>query len=100
VRTNYHFPLAYPDWGFANLLYLQRIRANIFYDFTKIKGKKTPYKKDMQSIGTEIYFDTKWWNSYPLTFGMRGGYLLTKDPQIPNRKFFFELVLPVSLLPH
>lgn len=100
VRTNYHFPLAYPDWGFANLLYLQRIRANIFYDFTKISGKKTSYKKDMQSIGTEIYFDTKWWNSYSLTFGMRGGYLLTKEPQIPNRKFFFELILPVSLLPN
>ncbi|MBK7098846.1 MAG: hypothetical protein IPH58_11410 [Sphingobacteriales bacterium] len=100
VRTNYHFPLAYPDWGFANLLYIQRIRANIFYDFTKINGKKMLYKKDMQSIGTEIYFDTKWWNSYPLTFGLRGGYLLTKEPQIPNRKFFFELVLPVSLLPN
>ena len=28
--ANYHFPLVYPDWGFAQLLYISRIRANLF----------------------------------------------------------------------
>lgn len=97
VSANYHLPLAYPDWGFANLFYLQRIRANIFYDFTRMSSKSTSSNKDLQSIGSEMYFDTKWWNSYPLSFGVRGGYLLNSNSQ--SQKFFLELILPVSLIP-
>ncbi len=29
VGSNYHFPVAYPDWGFANLLYFSRIRGTL-----------------------------------------------------------------------
>ncbi|MGB8193543.1 MAG: hypothetical protein WCF67_16555, partial [Chitinophagaceae bacterium] len=32
---NYHLPLLYPDWGFANLVYFLRIRSNLFYDHTR-----------------------------------------------------------------
>jgi hypothetical protein len=30
MSANYHLPLLYPDWGFANLIYFLRVRANIF----------------------------------------------------------------------
>ena len=99
VTFNYHFPIAYPDWGFANIFYLQRLRAGMFYDYTQIPGKTISYKKELMSAGTELYFDTKWWNQHPVTFGVRGGYLLKPDPVIQQRKFFFEFILPVSLIP-
>jgi hypothetical protein len=98
VAFNYHFPVAYPDFGFANIFYLQRLRVNLFYDYTKILVKQA-LQKELISAGSELFFDTKWWNQYPLTFGIRSGYLLKPDPITQQKKFFFELILPVSLIP-
>lgn len=94
---NYHFPITYPDWGFGNLLYIMRIRGNLFYDFTKMYDAKL-LNSNFQSVGMEIYFDTKWWNQHPITLGFRTGYLLKKDPA-QDRKTFFEFILPVSIIP-
>ena len=33
--VDYHLPLFYPDAGFANILYLLRVRASLFYDDTR-----------------------------------------------------------------
>lgn len=95
---NYHLPIWYPDWGFANIAYIQRIRGAAFYDYTSI-GKKQALVNNMQSVGGEVYFDTQWWNQHPITFGFRSGLLLTKDPVTPGRKLFFEFILPVSIIP-
>ncbi|MDX2190031.1 MAG: hypothetical protein SFY32_09220 [Bacteroidota bacterium] len=34
ISANYYFTLLYPDFGIANLLYLKRIRTNLFYDYS------------------------------------------------------------------
>ncbi len=99
IRLNYHLPLFYPDFGFANVFYLQRVRGAVFYDYNQARGQRARPTQNLKSTGAEIYLDTKWWNEYPLTFGLRGGYLLSADPLSPNRKIFFEFVLPVSLIP-
>lgn len=39
LGVNYHFPIVYPDWGFANIIFFQRIRANAFYDHTNAKAR-------------------------------------------------------------
>ncbi len=99
LSFNYHLPVAYPDLGFANLFYLQRVRANLFYDYSQISGVKTSFKKDLISAGAELLFDTNWWNQHLITLGVRSGYLLKPDPLTKNKKFFIEMVLPVSLIP-
>lgn len=99
ARGNYHFPVLYPDWGFANIFYLQRVRANLFYDYSVAFNKKNTGKAAVQSTGAEIYFDTKWWNQHPLTLGFRAGNLLTPVPGSNERKYFFEFLLPTSLIP-
>ncbi len=99
LTFNYHLPVAYPDAGFGNIFYLQRLRANLFYDYTQIAGVKTSFKKELMSAGAELLFDTKWWNQHPITFGVRGGYLLKPDPLTKNKKPFIELILPVGLIP-
>ncbi|MGE9312206.1 TolB family protein [Niabella sp. CJ426] len=98
ARANYHFPVFYPDWGFANILYLQRIRANVFYDYTQALNKSGTRSATLQSTGAEICMDTKWWNQHSLTFGFRAGYLLTAVPG-QDRKMFFEFILPTNLIP-
>jgi hypothetical protein len=96
---NYHFPIAYPDWGFAGIVYFLRVRANLFYDYTQaldffINGK---FQQQYRSFGTEIFFDTKWWNELPVSFGIRYSRLLDPDfeGRGPNQ---WELILPINLL--
>ncbi|MBO9618211.1 MAG: hypothetical protein J7539_04160 [Niabella sp.] len=100
VTFDYHLPLVYPDWGFGNILYLQRVRAAAFYDYTAIRGKQSNFNKSLQSAGAELYVDTQWWNQYPLTFGFRIGRRLTADLVAPNSsRLFYEFILPVSIIP-
>jgi hypothetical protein len=100
LAFNYHFPLAYPDWGFGNILYFLRIRANAFFDYTAVPsfhtngpGVGTQYR----SAGMEIYFDTNWWNELPLSLGIQYSRLLDPDYEgrSPNQ---WELILPLNLL--
>ncbi len=99
--ANYSFPIAYPDFGFGNIFYLQRLRGNLFYDFTKVYSGNKKANKNLRSVGAEIYFDSKIWNELPVSFGIRASYLLD-DGFITNDrkgKTWFELVLPLSLIP-
>jgi hypothetical protein len=99
VGVNYHFPLLYPDKGFGNLVYLLRIRGNAFYDFTRVYSNTKTASRDLRSVGSEIFFDTRWWNALPLTVGVRYSYLLDANKvgaSNPNR---FEVVFPFDLIP-
>lgn len=99
LSANYHFPIWHTDFGFANILYPQRIRANAFYDFTKVYSRDKTQTRDQRSVGGELFVDTKWWNQYPLTFGFRVSRLLDRDQFDGFKGTVFELVLPVSILP-
>jgi len=99
--VNYHFPLLYPDAGLANVLYILRIRGNLFYDQTHVKDFSRNgdiFKTDFRSTGTEVYFDTKWWNELPLTFGIRYSRLLDEDIFGGTGRNRWEFILPVNLL--
>jgi hypothetical protein len=100
LAVNYHFPVAYPDWGFGNILYFLRVRANIFYDYTGVPFFRTngpAVQAAYRSCGQEIYFDTSWWNELPLSLGILYSRLLDPDYEGrgPNQ---WELVLPLNLL--
>jgi len=97
ASVNYHFPIVYPDWGFGNILYFQRIRGNAFYDFEKLYSKNKKVTEDLRSVGGEIYLDTKWWNEYPLTFGFRYSYLLDSELTGSNQKAVFEILIPIVI---
>ncbi|MGZ8550302.1 MAG: TolB family protein [Chitinophagaceae bacterium] len=97
LSANYHFPLLYPDWGFGNILFLQRFRGNLFYDFQKLYSDDKQKTVDLRSAGAEFYVDTKWWNQYELTFGFRVSRLLDNDSF--SGSTVFEFILPVSIFP-
>jgi hypothetical protein len=97
---NYHFPLSYPDAGLGGIAYVLRIRSNIFYDQTHVKDffrNGNTFKTDFRSAGAEMYFDTKWWNEFPVSFGIRYSYLLDKDIFGGVGKNRWEFILPVDL---
>src|SRR5213078_1014943 len=103
LSADYHFPLIYPDWGVGNILYLQRIRANLFYDLQRLYSNNKKNTADLRSAGFGLYVDTKWWNQYPLTFGFRISHLLDDDllnrTGMPAGTNVFEFILPVSIIP-
>jgi hypothetical protein len=99
LSANYHLPLLYPDWGFGNILYLQSIRLNAFYDFTKVYSRDKTQTRNQRSVGGELFVDTKWWNQYPLSFGFRVSRLLDPDQFDGFKGTVFEFVLPVTIIP-
>jgi len=97
LAANYHLPLWIPDWGFGNILYIQRIRTNLFYDFQRIYSDNKVNTADLRSTGLELYFDTNWWNQYPLTFGFRVSHLLDDDLITRTNGTYFEFIVPVVI---
>jgi hypothetical protein len=100
LSGSYHFPLFYPDWGIGNTVYFLRVRANLFYDYTKVMDFYTNrhvYNAPFRSYGSELYFDTKWWNQLPISFGIRYSRLVDPDfeGRGPNQ---WELILPLNIL--
>jgi hypothetical protein len=98
VSANYHLPLVYPEFGIGNIIYFLRIRANAFYDYTIGRSLRTGRTFPLRSAGTEVFFDTKVWNLFPFSFGIRYSRLLDNDlidPRLNANQF--ELVLPMNL---
>jgi hypothetical protein len=97
ASAEYHFPLLYPDWGFANIVYFSRIRGDVFSDFERVYSKDKSVTRDLRSVGGELYFDTRWWNEYPLTFGVRFSHLLDNELIGPTQKNVFEILVPIVI---
>ncbi len=98
--ANYQLPLVYPECGVGNIVYFTRIRTNLYYDYTKAMDFFTsgsPYNGQFRSFGSEIYFDTQWWNQLPISFGIRYSRLLDPDfeGRGPNQ---WEFILPLNIL--
>ncbi|RAJ02255.1 hypothetical protein LX64_03264 [Chitinophaga skermanii] len=98
IGVNYHFPIAYPDWGFANLLYFMRIRGNLFYDYSRTTNVTYNGHGQYNSTGGELFFDTKIGNTIPFTFGARFSHLLDPDPQDAGLRNKFEFIIPLQQL--
>jgi hypothetical protein len=98
LAANYHFPLFYPDWGFGNIVYFNRIRANGFYDYTQTKSLRTGNKSLFRTVGAEIYFDTRWWNQQPVSFGIRYSRLLDNEFRGITNPNQWQLILPMGLI--
>lgn len=100
VGVNYHFPIVYPDFGIAGIVYFQRLRGNWFYDYTRVYSFDKRNFAQMRSVGGELFFDSKWWNQLPVSFGLRLSYLLDDGFVSADRKgnTWFEFILPVGLV--
>jgi hypothetical protein len=98
VGADYHLPIAYPDAGVANTLYLLRLRADLFYDYTRGSDTFTDGSrfKNFRSTGAAIFFDTQWFNQVPISFGFRYDYLIDQDIFGYSGHNRFEIILPVT----
>ena len=98
AAINYHFPVWYPEKGLAQVVYVLRVRAALFYDHTVGISRRTGRQQLFNSTGTEIYFDTRWWNQLPVSLGFRYSRLLQADMQPGRSSNRWEIILPVNLI--
>jgi len=72
LKADYAFTIACPDWSLGSLIYMRRIRSNLFYDWSRNQAKKDAGWTTQSSAGLDLIFD---WNvirmSYPLSAGVR-----------------------------
>lgn len=98
---NYQFPVAMPDRGWWQVVYLLRIRNNLFFDQLFMNDPAVWNNSGWHgysSFGTELYFDTKWWNQLPLSLGIRYSRLLKDDLFGGKGRNRWEIILPVNLI--
>ena len=101
ISFNYGLPLAYPDFGFAGLIYFKRIRANLFYDYGIGKLTSNNIKEEYKtqtynSTGTEVLFDNVYFNVLPISAGIRYSHLL-KENLLGNNSSGFQFILATNL---
>jgi hypothetical protein len=99
LGANYNFPILYPDWGIGGIVYALRIRGNVFYDYSRTTYYNAGQAAHQQfrSAGMELYFDTNWWNEYPISVGIRFSHLFDTDPQDPLKRNTWEVIIPLQL---
>jgi len=100
-QSAYHLPLLYPDFGFWGIFYCSRVRADIFadYGYASIPASFNNNSNGIfASIGSELIFDTRWFNLADIPLGIRFSLLLTPDFEEPLRRTRFEFVVPIIRL--
>jgi hypothetical protein len=98
-------PLVYPDFNIASLLYMKRIRAGLFYDYTSGTGNYIgsyengnykvefhDYTENFQSFGVELLSDF---------YLLRIPYMISAGVQTAFRSFnevpYFRLLLNMNI---
>jgi len=89
LSVNYKFPVFYPDFSLSSLLFVKRIKANLFYDYSFNKNF------DCKSFGVELFSDVHIIRFLiPFEIGLRTSY-------IPDKKKFeneFLIFLNINAL--
>ena len=101
---NYTFPLLYPDLPLSSLLFIKRIKANLFYDFTSLRSSlidrisSVQGPRFMRSAGVELTFDIRTIRLLEVDLGFRWSYMLDANAfGIANPNKFDFLLLRIGI---
>ncbi len=94
-NTNYAFPVAYPDWGFADFIYFKRIKSTLFHNYNSIMLEGGV--RDQQSMGVDLLFDVVFINNIfsEITVGFRNAYMLGILPEGKTTPYHFEFLIDI-----
>ena len=90
---DYALPLAYPDLALGPIAFIQRIKANVYYDYNRVK-LNFPFDAvhPMRSVGTDIRFDVRFLRLLDVDLGLRYSYLLD-ERYVSNSPHQFQFIL-------
>lgn len=71
---DYKFPLLYPDFNVGSILYMKRLKLDLFYDYAE--GNNESLLKIYRSFGYELSSDINFFGLFiPINLGIRHSYL-------------------------
>jgi hypothetical protein len=81
ISADYSFPFAYPDVGALGLIYVRRLRANVWADATRLRLPSQFVDRDdiFASAGLDLTMDATFFNVENLPVGVRFSYLFRSD---------------------
>ena len=96
LKSDYVFPVIYPDWRLWHLLYLKRVTMRVFYDLSQISIPIHPAMntivKSMNSTGFELVTDCHFLRFIaPFRIGVRETYLISSKTSVSE--FIFSMNL-------
>ena len=99
VSADYSFPFAYPDFGALGLIYVRRLRANVWADATRLRLPSQFVDRDdiFASAGLDLTMDATFFNVENLPVGVRFSYLFRTDDFGVNRTGFVSPQLLFAL---
>lgn len=77
ASANYALPLWYPDISLGGLAFLQRLRTNIFYDYSVAKRLGREYQ--LNSAGAELMLDLRILRLFGMTMGIGYSNIFNKE---------------------
>jgi len=90
IRSDYAFPIAYPDLNVPGTFYLKRIYSKVFYDY--MQGYQGNQVTDLSSTGIEFYTN---WNFFSILvdveLGFRASHLFIDNTQSYEFLFGFNV---------
>ncbi len=90
--ADYKLPLLYPDWNLGKLLYIKRVKADLFYDFSAIEGNEN---RNISSFGAELTTDCHFVGfPIPVDMGLRMAY----SPEMEDISVGFLFLFNLSML--
>ncbi len=101
VSLDYAFPFAYPDWSLKYVFYLQRLSANLFFDYasgienteneSNGNGEIISVHDEFMTSGIDLTADLHFLRFIaPMRIGPRVGY------NLKSQEMFFEFLFSVS----
>ena len=83
VSANYSLPLIYPDLALSSLFFIRRVKANLFYDYSR--GTILEVNKFTESsAGVELSSDFRFLRLIELDLGVRLGYQIDAKSRFAN----------------
>jgi hypothetical protein len=73
IATNYELPIWYPDLSAGPVAQFQRLRLNVFYDYS-IASSLLYNDKPLASTGSELLIDFRFFRLFQATIGFRYNY--------------------------
>lgn len=94
-NSNYALPLAYPDWGFSDFLYVKRIRSVMFHNYNKVSLRGS--EAVLQSLGADVVFDLVFNNNIfsEISVGFRNAYMIGPLPEGKRIPYHFEFIVDI-----
>lgn len=71
-QADYSFKLFHPEFGIGSLLYIQRVRSNLFYDFFRNQARAQGAWTRQSSVGLDVIMDCNILQAnFPISLGAR-----------------------------